>query len=377
MKITSCFDWFQCTFDHITYHESFDINMGIPSNFKQIDEILTILKMPDKFSDIINELKYGFLNYKFKLQLVEGITLLFFGSINKFDKHTTLLICSGVGCKYLTEHKIWFDLFNYCNSVTAHWTRLDPACDLRGKSSLNMWMIYNCILNDKYKSIFSKGYTITGQIPQNEDEGLIKPLTIYAGSKGSSSSFTRIYNKAVEQGLDPLNEPWIRIEMQIQDFTKINCIINAFLTSYIDNNLEIFNSVVLGTLHEFLTLLDDNDEIHPLWLELLNSASAIEIFSSPKASNSFDKKEDWFKRSCGNFLAMYTLVYGEKELNRFIYELVYENMSSLERSSLNCVNSKMYDLGFGMNKYSLSDVHKLGINNYKNFDFEKNKKSNY
>ena len=344
--ISSCFDWFQCVFDHIPYYDNFDINLGKPKSYKTLDEILNLLEIPEKFINFMSELNIGFHGFKFRVSLVEGINLLLFGPKNKNEKYTTLLQVTGVGCKYLLEKKLWFKLFNYCNQVNAKFTRLDPATDILGDYPLNMWIIYNCIRDGHFKSIYSKGYIITGVPPKNEYEAKVNPLTIYAGKKGASSSFTRIYNKAVEQGLDPIAELWLRIEMQIQDHSKITCIINAFLLAYDEDNLDLFNSVVLGTLNDFLILLDEEGEVHPLWNQLLEDIKAIEILSSPKSTNSFDSIEDWFKRSCSRFLAMYTLIYGENEMYKLVNELAYTNMAEFDRKSLNCVNEKLNSLGF-------------------------------
>ncbi|MBE6131600.1 MAG: replication initiation factor domain-containing protein [Erysipelotrichaceae bacterium] len=362
--ISSCFDWFQCVFDHIPYYDTFDINLGKPKSYIELDELLKLLEIPERFINFMCDLEQGFHGFKYRVSLVEGINLLLFGPRNKNDKFTTLLQVTGVGCRYLLERKLWFNLFNYCNQLSAKYTRLDPATDILGDYPLNMWVMYNCINDGYFKSIYSKGYIITGQPPKNEEEAKVKPLTIYAGKKGTSSSFTRIYNKAVEQGLDPLAEPWMRIEMQIQDHSKITCIINAFLLAYEEDNLDLFNSVVLGTLNDFLTLLDEEGNVHPLWSKLLEDIKAIEILSSPKSTNSFDTCCEWFKRSCSRFLAMYTLINGENELYKLVEELAYSNMAEFERKSLNCVNEKLSTLGY--NTLTLNYVKSIGkqkINN--------------
>ena len=228
-SITSCFDWFQVVFDHIPYYEEFSIQHGKPKSFNQLNQILKILKINENFFDLIQQMSFGMHGFKFKVPIVEGISILLFGPKNKNDNYTTLLQVSGRGCSYLTTFNIWSNLFNYCNSCNAKITRLDLATDIKGNYPLTIYEIYKKISKGNYKSIFKKGYIITGTPPNNEMEGKINPLTIYTGSKANTSSFCRIYNKAVEQDLDPINEPWLRIELQIQDISKISCIISAFL----------------------------------------------------------------------------------------------------------------------------------------------------
>ena len=309
----------------------------------------------------MQQMSFGMHGFKFKVPIVEGISILLFGPKNKNDNYTTLLQVSGRGCSYLTTFNIWSNLFNYCNSCNAKITRLDLATDIKGNYPLTIYEIYKKISKGNYKSIFKKGYIITGTPPNNEMEGKINPLTIYTGSKGNTSSFCRIYNKAVEQDLDPINEPWLRIELQIQDISKISCIISAFLIAEEKNDINIFNSVALGTLQDFLTLLNDDGTIFDLWDNLINDYEKISLFSSPKSKNTFDSSEEWFKRCCSRFLAMAVLIYGEQYVKQMVLDNAYEYMIDFDRDSLNIVNSKMYSLGFGKDKFNLSDIHKTGI----------------
>lgn len=363
-SITSCFDWFQVVFDHIPYYEEFSFEHGKPKSFNQLNTLLKILKINETFLTLMSDITYGMHGYKYRIPIVEGISILLFGPKNSSENYTTLLQVTGKGCAYLTTHDIWFDLFNYFNLCNAKFTRLDLATDIKGDYPLSIYKIYNCIKKGNYKSIFKKGYIITGTPPENEYEGKINPLTIYTGSKGNSSSFVRIYNKAVEQGLDPIAEPWLRIEIQIQDTSKIICIINAFMIAYEKNQLNLFNSVCLGTLQDFLTLTDNNGDILDLWEDLLNDIERIELFSNPKSKNSFDSSEEWFKRCCSRFLAMAILVYGETYVSKMVINNAYEYMREFDRQSLNVVNSKMYSLGFEKDKFKLIQVQKLGLDMY-------------
>ena len=80
-SITSCFDWFQVVFDHIPYFEEFSLEHGKPKSFNQLNTLLKILKINETFLTLMSDITYGMHGYKYRIPIVEGISILLFGGV--------------------------------------------------------------------------------------------------------------------------------------------------------------------------------------------------------------------------------------------------------------------------------------------------------
>lgn len=200
---------------------------------------------------------------------------------------------SGTGCRFLEE----------CNNCTFNWTalltfladlptanisRLDIAGDDRD-NILSMKKLYSHTVNRKYISRARRCVWMNG------DEQEI----IFGSSK--SSTRLRIYNKALERGVD---EHWIRCEFQFRDEAADSFIKNLAIHSFIGVT---YQGVLINYLRYTVKAPDDNNnndriETASWWLNFTGNASRIKNFKVGGLSYNYENLVDFIKVQCASSL---------------------------------------------------------------------------
>lgn len=147
------------------------------------------------------DLPKGGLGYK-KQKFFNNIRLYYDGNVG-MGIH---IVVSGQGCRYLeSQGKNLFDMLDYLYSLdNINLSRLDLALD----TDFN---ILSKVLQSIQKDLYSSKSRSIKVISSLTDSKL-KADTLYIGSR-SSLLMVRIYNKALEQGVDV---PWFRVEIVLK-----------------------------------------------------------------------------------------------------------------------------------------------------------------
>lgn len=183
-------DYFTCVFSD--YQDRIDIlvRMVTGIDFKEFDRVSSAFLFNDK-------------HYQYN-----GIHVAWGGTVNSPDYG----LCISAGGKAMRliasqfkDSETWADVFFYVARSGGHCTRLDGYVDQLGNSYFTPNMVYTCLLEGRYASRSRKwDYRISrGKSGIGE--------TAYLGSRESNSRVMRVYNKAVEQGVEGV---WVRTEME-------------------------------------------------------------------------------------------------------------------------------------------------------------------
>jgi phage replication initiation protein len=151
--------------------------------------------------EAFEDLPKGGLGYK-KQKFFNNIRIYYDGNVG-MGIH---IVISGQGCRYLeSQGKNLFEMLDYLYSLdNINLSRLDLALDTD-------FDILSKVLQSIQKDLYSSKSRNIKVISSLTDSKL-KANTIYIGSR-SSLLMVRIYNKAIEQGVD---YPWFRVEIVLK-----------------------------------------------------------------------------------------------------------------------------------------------------------------
>lgn len=363
--ISACFDWLTCTFGHVKYD---DLQYEFSQSSRFINKLLSLLGSSKKFVDFQTE--RGFRGYKYTINVAEGIFISFKGPATLIGEESTKLDITGQGCRVLDKYHdlSWYDLFIFIRLYSHNYTRLDEAIDVKSKHWYTINELYFDVVNKNYISIWNNRPKIIGTPTENDFEG----LTIYFGTRGSSSTIMRVYDKVHEilqhKGKIELDtDYWIRWEMQFSD--RADQVIDAYINSVLNDSYQSFTEYVSSVLAGLLRVNN------PRYFEFLSGVKEVKTFS-PIVNTEFsvDSKVNWVNTSVFRSLMVIYLTYGYEDFNKWLMTGIAQEIKFYEDAMLNSINNKRLDLG--LDEFTHQDMLNKFIDININFDkpvFLKNK----
>ncbi|WP_277262590.1 replication initiation factor domain-containing protein [Peptoniphilus lacrimalis] len=221
--------------------------------------------------DDFEDLPKGGLGYK-KQKFFNNIRLYYDGNIG-MGLH---IVVSGQGCRYLeSQGKNLFDMIDYLYSLdNINLSRLDLALDTD-------FDILTKVLKSIEKDLYSSKSRRIKVISSLTDSKL-KADTLYIGSR-SSLLMVRIYNKAIEQGVDFV---WYRVEIVLKK-DRFEMIV-PFLRQNISNT---FAGVLTNYFRPLQSLKGQKcrSPTANYWVKFLGEIEKITLYSNPQCKTIEDK----------------------------------------------------------------------------------------
>lgn len=221
--------------------------------------------------DDFEDLPKGGLGYK-KQKFFNNIRLYYDGNVG-MGIH---IVVSGQGCRYLeSQGKNLFDMIDYLYSLdNINLSRLDLALDTD-------FDILTKVLKSIEKDLYSSKSRSIKVISSLTDSKL-KADTLYIGSR-SSLLMVRIYNKAIEQGVDIV---WYRVEIVLKK-ERFDMIV-PFLRQNISHT---FAGVLTNYFRPLQSLKGQKcrSPTANYWLKFLGDIEKISLYSIPQCKTIEDK----------------------------------------------------------------------------------------
>lgn len=221
--------------------------------------------------DSFEDLPKGGLGYK-KQKFFNNIRLYYDGNVG-MGLH---IVVSGQGCRYLeSQGKNLFDMLDYLYSLdNVNLSRVDIALD----TDIN---ILSKVLKSIEKDLYSSKSRNIKVISSLTDSKL-QADTLYIGSR-SSLLMVRIYNKAIEQGVEI---PWYRVEIVL----KKDRIVMA--VPFLRQNISHAFAGILTNYFRPLQSLKGQKCRSPTanyWVKFLGDIEKISLYSNPECKTIEDK----------------------------------------------------------------------------------------
>lgn len=221
--------------------------------------------------DSFEDLPKGGLGYK-KQKFFNNIRLFYDGNVG-MGFH---IVVSGQGCRYLeSQGKNLFDMLDYLYSLdNVNLSRVDIALD----TDIN---ILSKVLKSIEKDLYSSKSRNIKVISSLTDSKL-QADTLYIGSR-SSLLMVRIYNKALEQGVE---FPWYRVEIVL----KKDRIVMA--VPFLRQNISHAFAGILTNYFRPLQSLKGQKCRSPTanyWVKFLGDIEKISLYSNPECKTIEDK----------------------------------------------------------------------------------------
>lgn len=224
-----------------------------------------------KSLDDFEDLPKGGLGYK-KQKFFNNIRLYYDGNVG-MGIH---IVVSGQGCRYLeSQGKDLFDMIDYLYSLdNVNLSRLDLALDTD-------FDILSKVLQSIQKDLYSSKSRNIKVISSLTDSKL-KADTLYIGSR-SSLLMVRIYNKAIEQGVDYV---WYRVEIVLKK-ERFEMIV-PFLRQDISHT---FAGVLTNYFRPLQSLKGQKcrSPTANYWVKFLGDIEKISLYSNPQSKTIEDK----------------------------------------------------------------------------------------
>lgn len=209
-----------------------------------------------------------------------------------------------------------------------HLTRIDLAIDNRCNLYYTMPDLFHIFDSRQYVSKFRRWDLYRGT-----KNNLCDGYTIYLG-KRSSEVFLRIYDKALEQGIDT---KWVRWELELKKGYACRA------AQHIVDGIPL-SHVAVGILSNYLKIiLPDSDRPSrcstcPKWNEFVNSVSKLNLYV-PKEKSSINQKKTWlFKQVAPSLSAVYEAGGGDNEL---IYTLLQNGHNRLKPADYELISEEL------------------------------------
>ena len=311
--LTSCVDWFSCTF-----HEE-----------DSVRDIIRILGFQGNEFEFKNMPRgnYGYNN----IVNFNGIKIMYNGR-EGMGIHVEM---SGAACRVFEKYSNleWVDLFRRVTKherVYANITRLDLAID-DTKGYFRIPTLIKYLKAGHVTSLFKSVKRISNIMIKTGEE---KGYTLYFGRPDSRIQ-VRFYEKNIEQVMKGKEIPedctiWNRTEIQARDERA-----HAFATLLATTNLNL-GQIVAGTLRNYISFrragyvkgkqsLDSNKsrwDLAPFWIKFLGDAEKVKLTTKPIPA-SIERKYTWVDKSVKKTLAMLAFAFPEDSdymLKNFIQE---------------------------------------------------------
>lgn len=233
----------------------------------------------------------------YKDQLINNNVRIYFNGNQGMGINTSI---SGQGCRFMESQGInlWSLVFRLSRSDKINITRLDLALDTSIK------LIDKIRQNIDKKKYISKSRSISYICKSGKDS--TRTETIYIGSR-SSDLMIRIYDKAVEQGLEEID--WERWEIVL----KKNKIIEVIPLLKKDISQTFKN--ILYTYFRPLKKVESNksrSKVESWYLNFLGKVEKVSLYRDP-AQKTIEDKWAWVEKQVAPTLALLSLAFDNTE----------------------------------------------------------------
>lgn len=355
-KMIGSFDWLSCTFNCFTYCCDTLFTRPILDQVSK-NKLKPLLKIFDKENNDLDSysIERGSSNFRYRISIDEGATLLFYGSETINGVPATALNLSGSCCQRLIRKKRFIPLLKWCLKNAYNFTRFDSSID-NFSDVFPLSTINDLIVNKCYVSNFKKPFKVIGT-PNEESVYKYDGVTYYLGNE--SDLLLRIYAKNWEQERQEEIKDWIRFEIQLRDDKRIRQLITMILIGYETNDYSNYFGIVAGLLKEIVMFKVPGKnkqkcrwEDHPEYLRFLQDVENIKLFKAPKGKGKYVKTKEWFQKSCSLFLTQAFLVEGRDKFFDYIKYIVNCRFEQMTEDEFNIVINELEDRGqtFDYNK---------------------------
>lgn len=254
----------------------------------------------------------------YKDQLINNNVRIYFNGNLGMGINTSI---SGQGCRYMESQGInlWSLVFRLSRSERINITRLDLALDT------NVKLIDRIRKSIDSKKYISKSRSISYICKSGKDS--TRTETIYLGSR-SSDLMIRIYDKAVEQGLDEID--WERWEIVL----KKNKIIEAI--PLLKKNISQTFKNILYTYFRPIKKIESNksrSKVESWYLKFLGQVENISLYREP-SQKTIEDKWQWVEKQVAPTLALLSLAF---ENTDFLAGLAAGNTQRIKQKDLDLI----------------------------------------
>lgn len=254
----------------------------------------------------------------YKDQLINNNVRIYFNGNQGMGINTSI---SGQGCRFMESQGIdlWSLVFRLAQSARINITRLDLALDTDIKL---IDKIRSSIDSKKY---ISKSRSISYICKSGKDS--TRTETIYIGSR-SSDLMIRIYDKAIEQGLE--EQDWERWEIVLKKEKIIEAI--PLLKKGISQTFKN----ILYTYFRPIKKIESNksrSKVESWYLKFLGKVEKISLYRDP-AQKTIEDKWNWVKKQVAPTLALLSLAFDNTE---FLAGIANGNIERIKQKDLELV----------------------------------------
>lgn len=278
-----------------------------------LDTVFKILRLnPADFE----RLDKGGLGYKD--QLINNNIRIYFNGNQGMGINTSI---SGKGCRYMESQGIdlWSLLFRLARSARINITRLDLALDTSIK------LIDKIRRNIDDKKYISKSRSISYICKSGKDS--TRTETIYIGSR-SSDLMIRIYDKAVEQGIDEID--WERWEIVL----KKEKIIEAM--PLLKKGISQTFRDILYTYFRPIKKIESNksrSKVESWYMKFLGRVEKVSLYREP-SQRTIEDKWAWVEKQVAPTLSLLALAFDNTE---FLSGLALGNTERIKKKDLELI----------------------------------------
>lgn len=254
----------------------------------------------------------------YKDQLINNNVRIYFNGNLGMGVNTSI---SGKGCRYMESQGInlWSLVFRLARSARINITRLDLALDTDIK------LIDKIRASIDSKKYISKSRSISYICKSGRDS--TRTETIYIGSR-SSDLMIRIYDKAIEQGLE--EQDWERWEIVL----KKEKIIEAIPLLKKDISQTFRN--ILYTYFRPIQKIESNksrSKVEKWYLKFLGQVEKVSLYRDP-AQKTIEDKWAWVEKQVAPTLALLSLAFDNTE---FLSGLALGNTERIKKKDLELI----------------------------------------
>lgn len=265
---------------------------------------------------VFERLDKGGLGYKD--QLINNNIRIYFNGNQGMGINTSI---SGKGCRYMESQGIdlWSLLFRLARSARINITRLDLALDT------DITLIDKIRRSIDEKKYISKSRSISYICKSGKDS--TRTETIYIGSR-SSELMIRIYDKAVEQGLEDTD--WERWEIVLKK-DKIREAIPL-----LKNDISQTFKNILYTYFRPLKKIESNksrSKVESWYIKFLGKVEKVSLYSEP-IQKTIEDKWAWVEKQVAPTLSLLALAFDNTE---FLSGLALGNTERIKQKDLELI----------------------------------------
>lgn len=254
----------------------------------------------------------------YKDQLINNNVRIYFNGNLGMGINTSI---SGQGCRFMESQGIdlWSLVFRLAQSAKINITRLDLALDTSIK------LIDKIRASIDKKKYISKSRSISYICKSGKDS--TRTETIYIGSR-SSDLMIRLYDKAVEQGLDEID--WERWEIVLRKEKIIEAI--PLLKKDISQTFRD----ILYTYFRPLKKVESNksrSKVESWYLKFLGKVEKVSLYRDP-AQKTIEDKWAWVEKQVAPTLALLSLAFDNTE---FLSGLALGNTERIKKKDMELI----------------------------------------